>query len=106
MGEIGPEHHPRSGSGARCAALGRALAEAGRKEGATYLMTTTTLTPKYYWPLDEGSGFTATDIVSNAKITLDHAAWVAGKYKTGVRFNPKDGAARVVANLPMIPTPW
>jgi len=63
-------------------------------------------TPKQYWTFDETSGTTATDSVSGAKITIDRESWRAGKFGNALRFNPKDGAKEVTANLPDLPPPW
>lgn len=57
------------------------------------------LVSKYsYWPFDEGSGTSATDVWNSRTATLKTAAtWTAGKINNGLRF---DGTANGYATLP------
>ncbi|MEO6520032.1 MAG: cellulose binding domain-containing protein [Mucilaginibacter sp.] len=51
-----------------------------------------------YWPFDEASGITTTDVWNSRKGTLNtNATWVAGKFNTALHF---DGTASSYATLP------
>jgi hypothetical protein len=62
--------------------------------------------PKYYWPFDETSGFTASDIEQQAAITLDRASWTAGLINNGLRFGRNGGASIGSTTLADLPAPW
>jgi len=63
-------------------------------------------TPKHQFNFDEGSGTQAVDSAGGARMTMDRSSFHSTQWKTGLRFNPVDGARVVTSNVPDRPPPW